>query len=68
MESAAPAVMVRTHEDTTGALIQDVLEHKLDLALVFCPPPIEALSSGDDLRAGGRALCGPTTRWRSGRR
>ena len=42
--AAAPGVMVRTHEDTTGALIQDVAEHKLDLALVFCPPPIESLS------------------------
>ncbi|MGZ4174239.1 MAG: LysR family transcriptional regulator [Solirubrobacteraceae bacterium] len=41
--TAAPGVMVRTQEDTTGALIQDVLEHKLDLALVFCPPPIEVL-------------------------
>jgi DNA-binding transcriptional LysR family regulator len=42
--SAAPGVVVRTHEDTTGSLIQDVEEHKLDLALVFCPPPIEVLS------------------------
>lgn len=43
--SAAPGVMVRAREDTTGALVQDVIEHKLDLALVFCPPPIEALGS-----------------------
>ncbi len=43
--SAAPAVMVRTHEDTTGMLVQDVVDAKIDLALVFCPPPIEALSS-----------------------
>ena len=37
--------MVRAHEDTTAALIRDVIEHKLDLALVFCPPPIQALGS-----------------------
>ncbi len=43
--SAAPGVMVRTHEDTTGALIQDVIERKLDLALVFCPPAIETLGA-----------------------
>ena len=43
--SAAPGVMVRTHEDTTGTLIQDLTEHKLDLALVFCPPPIQGLST-----------------------
>jgi DNA-binding transcriptional LysR family regulator len=43
--SAAPGVVVRTREDTTGTLIRDVVEHKLDLALVFCPPPIEALST-----------------------
>jgi DNA-binding transcriptional LysR family regulator len=43
--SAAPGVMVRAREDTTDALVQGVIEHKLDLALVFCPPPIQALGS-----------------------
>jgi DNA-binding transcriptional LysR family regulator len=40
---AVPGVMVHTREDTTGALLRDVRDGRLDLALVFCPPPIEGL-------------------------
>ena len=36
--SAAPAVMLYTSEDTTGALLRDVASGRLDLAIVFCPP------------------------------
>jgi DNA-binding transcriptional LysR family regulator len=38
----APAVMLYTSEDTTGALLRDVATSRLDLALTFCapqPPP-----------------------------
>lgn len=35
--AAAPGVMVHTREDTTWALVRDVREGRLDLALVFCP-------------------------------
>ncbi|MBI5106833.1 MAG: LysR family transcriptional regulator [Solirubrobacterales bacterium] len=43
--AAAPGVMVRTREDTTGALARDVRQGRLDLALLFCPPPLEGLAS-----------------------
>ncbi len=36
--AAAPGVMLHTSEDTTGALLRDVLQGRLDLAVVFCPP------------------------------
>jgi DNA-binding transcriptional LysR family regulator len=38
----APAVMLYTREDTTGALLRDVAGGRLDLAITFCatdPPP-----------------------------
>src|SRR4051812_21605461 len=38
----APAVMLYTSEDTTGALLRDVAAGRLDLAVTFCapePPP-----------------------------
>src|SRR6476620_8668092 len=38
----APAVMLYTREDTTGALLRDVAASRLDLAVTFCapePPP-----------------------------
>jgi DNA-binding transcriptional LysR family regulator len=38
----APAVMLYTSEDTTGALLRDVAASRLDLAVTFCapqPPP-----------------------------
>jgi DNA-binding transcriptional LysR family regulator len=34
----APALMVYTSEDTTGALLRDVAGGRLDLAVVFCAP------------------------------
>ena len=34
----APAVMVYSSEDTTGALLEDVARGRLDLALTFCAP------------------------------
>jgi DNA-binding transcriptional LysR family regulator len=40
----APAVMLYTSEDTTGALLRDVAASRLDLAITFCapqPPPSE---------------------------
>ena len=40
--TAAPAVMLFTSDDTTGALLRDVASGRLDLAVVFCapqPPP-----------------------------
>jgi DNA-binding transcriptional LysR family regulator len=37
--AAAPGVMVHTGEGTTGALLRDVRQGRLDLALVFCPDP-----------------------------
>jgi DNA-binding transcriptional LysR family regulator len=36
--SRAPAVMLYTSEDTTGALLRDVAAGRLDLAVTFCPP------------------------------
>jgi DNA-binding transcriptional LysR family regulator len=36
--AAAPAVMLNTSEDTTGALLGDVANGALDLAIVFCAP------------------------------
>jgi DNA-binding transcriptional LysR family regulator len=39
-----PGVMVRAREDTTGALVRDVRAGRLDVALVFCPPPIDDLA------------------------
>jgi DNA-binding transcriptional LysR family regulator len=33
-----PAVMIYTSEDTTGALLRDVADHRLDLAVTFCAP------------------------------
>jgi DNA-binding transcriptional LysR family regulator len=43
--TAAPGVMLHTREDTTGALLRDVRESRLDLAVVFCPPPVAGLAS-----------------------
>jgi DNA-binding transcriptional LysR family regulator len=40
--TAAPAAMLYTSEDTTGALLRDVAAGRLDLAVTFCapePPP-----------------------------
>jgi DNA-binding transcriptional LysR family regulator len=34
----APAVMIYTSEDTTGALLRDVAGGQLDLAITFCAP------------------------------
>jgi len=34
----APAVMLYTTEDTTGALLRDVADGSLDLAITFCAP------------------------------
>jgi DNA-binding transcriptional LysR family regulator len=36
--AAAPGVMVHIREDTTGALLRDVHQARLDLAVAFCPP------------------------------
>jgi DNA-binding transcriptional LysR family regulator len=35
---AAPGIMIHSHEDTTGALLRDVAQGRLDLALAFCAP------------------------------
>jgi DNA-binding transcriptional LysR family regulator len=35
--AAAPGVMVHTSEGTTGALVRDVRQGRLDLAIAFCP-------------------------------
>jgi DNA-binding transcriptional LysR family regulator len=43
--TAAPAVMLHTSEDTTGALLRDVSQGRLDLAVVFCPPVLTGLAS-----------------------
>lgn len=43
--SAAPGVMVHTREDTTGALLRDVAQGRLDLALVFCPTGMRGVES-----------------------
>jgi DNA-binding transcriptional LysR family regulator len=37
--AAAPGVMVHAGEGTSGALLRDVRQGRLDLALVFCPDP-----------------------------
>lgn len=42
---AAPGVMLHTSEDTTGALLRDVRQGHLDLAVVFCPPALAGLAS-----------------------
>jgi DNA-binding transcriptional LysR family regulator len=47
----APAVMAYTSEDTTGALLRDVADGRLDLAVTFCaadPPPGVELSALSD--------------------
>jgi DNA-binding transcriptional LysR family regulator len=38
--AAAPAVMLYTSEDTTGALLRDVAQGRLDLAVTFCAPQL----------------------------
>ena len=43
--TAAPGVMVHTREDTTAALLRDVREGRLDLAVAFCPADLEGLAS-----------------------
>lgn len=43
--TAAPGVMLHTSEMTTGALLRDVRNGRLDLAVVFCPPEITGLAS-----------------------
>ena len=43
--AAAPGVMLHTREDTTGALLRDVRQGRLDLAVVFCPPDVAGLAS-----------------------
>lgn len=42
---AVPGVMVHTREDTTGALLRDVAQGRLDLALVFCAPPAKGIEA-----------------------
>jgi DNA-binding transcriptional LysR family regulator len=42
---AVPGVMLHTSEDTTGALLRDVRQGRLDLALVFCAPAVAGLAS-----------------------
>jgi DNA-binding transcriptional LysR family regulator len=39
----APAVMIYTSEDTTGALLRDVVAGRLDAAVTFCAPDTAAL-------------------------
>ncbi len=43
--TAVPGVMVHTSEDTTGALLRDITQGRLDLAVVFCPPALAGLAS-----------------------
>lgn len=43
--TAAPGVMLHTSENTTGALLRDVRDGRLDLAIVFCPPDLGGLES-----------------------
>jgi DNA-binding transcriptional LysR family regulator len=43
--AAAPGVMLHTAEGTTGALLRDVRDGRLDLAVVFCPPDLSGLAS-----------------------
>lgn len=40
--ASAPAVMIYTTEDTTGALLRDVARGQLDMAITFCAPPAAA--------------------------
>lgn len=42
---AVPGVMLHTSEDTTGALLRDVRQGRLDVAVVFCAPPMAGLAS-----------------------
>jgi DNA-binding transcriptional LysR family regulator len=41
---AVPGIMVRTREDTSGALVRDVRDGRLDAALLFCPPPLDGVA------------------------
>lgn len=41
---AAPGIMIHGSEDTTGALIRDVAQGRLDLALTFCAPAATAVT------------------------
>jgi len=41
----APGVMLYPREDTTGALLRDVRSGRLDLAVLFCPEPVEGVAS-----------------------
>jgi len=43
--TAAPGVMLHTSEGTTGALLRDVRQGRLDLAVVFCPSELSELAS-----------------------
>lgn len=43
--SAAPGVMLHTSEGTTGALLRDVRQGRLELAVVFCPSDLDGLAS-----------------------
>ena len=43
--AAAPGVMLHTSEDTSGALVREVRNGRLELAVVFCPPGVEGLAS-----------------------
>src|SRR6266550_7453549 len=43
--AAAPGVMLHTREDTTGALLRDVVRGRVDIEVVFCPPPVPGLAS-----------------------
>jgi DNA-binding transcriptional LysR family regulator len=43
--TAAPGVMLHTAEGTTGALLRDVRDGRLDLAVVFCPPELTGLAT-----------------------
>jgi DNA-binding transcriptional LysR family regulator len=43
--TAAPGVMLHTREDTTGALLRDVRQGRLELAVVFCPPDLGGLAA-----------------------
>jgi DNA-binding transcriptional LysR family regulator len=45
--AAVPAAMLRSSEDTTGALLRDVAAGRLDLAVVFCAP--DAVPDGVEL-------------------
>ncbi len=40
--ASAPAVMIYTTEDATGALLRDVARGQLDMAITFCAPPTAA--------------------------